>query len=127
MQTTSLLLAIQNDRHFTLKIRAELVEPAFDVFRSDRQIVESSIVNPFDSAIPGCNVSGRECPFRLHPPGDQCGQPQTDCFVAVMVCVEGYQCSPAPRQVNQCVVVCRYVRSCDNTQLRAEGGESVSF
>ncbi len=39
MQTASLLLAIQNDLYFLLKIRAELVEPAFDADRSDWQIV----------------------------------------------------------------------------------------
>src|SRR5215510_15616808 len=85
MRATLLLFAIQNDCHFTLKIEAELIEPAFDADRSDWKIVERGIVNPFDSAIPGCNVSGRECPFRFHPPGDQYSQPQTNSFVVVIV------------------------------------------
>src|SRR5262249_34610846 len=34
MRTASLLLEIQNGCHFTLKVRAELVEQAFDVDRS---------------------------------------------------------------------------------------------
>jgi len=84
MRTALLLLAIQNNRHLTLEILAELVEPAFDADRNDWKIVERGIVNPFDSAIPGCNVSGRECPFRFHPPGDQYSQPQTNSFVVVM-------------------------------------------
>src|SRR5262245_63557566 len=74
MQTASLLLAIQNDCYFALKNRAESVEPAFDADRSDWKIVDRGIVNPFDITIPGCNVSGRECSFRLHPSGDQRGQ-----------------------------------------------------
>ncbi len=39
MQTASLLLAIQNDLYFPLKIRAELVELAFDADCSDWQMV----------------------------------------------------------------------------------------
>jgi len=62
-----------------------LIEPAFDADRSDWKIVERGIVNPFDATIPGCNVSGRECPFRFHPPGDQYSQPQTNSFVVVIV------------------------------------------
>lgn len=78
MQTASLLLAVQNGRQFTLKFRAELVEPAFDADRSNGQIVESGSVDPFDFAVPSCDVGGLECPFRLHPSDDRRGQPQTN-------------------------------------------------
>jgi len=40
MQTASLLLVIQNDRQFMLKIGAELVESAFDADRSDWKMRE---------------------------------------------------------------------------------------
>jgi len=76
MQTASLLLAIQNDLYFPLKFRAELVEPAFDADRSDWQIAKRGVVNPLDSAVPGCDVSDLECPFQLHPFDHRRGQPQ---------------------------------------------------
>jgi len=52
-------------RHFPLKIRAELVEPTFDADRSDWQIAKRGGVDPFDSAIPGRNMRGRQSLFRF--------------------------------------------------------------
>ena len=97
-----------------------MVEPAFDADRRDWQIVKRGVVNTFDSAIPGRNVGGRECPFRLHPPGDQRSQPQTDCLIVVMVLVEADHRSTSHRQIDQCVVVYRYARGCDDIQFRQE-------
>ena len=59
------LLAIQHGRHFPLKIRAELVEPTGDAGRSDWQIAKCGGIDPFDSAIPGRNMRGRQNLFRF--------------------------------------------------------------
>jgi hypothetical protein len=52
-------------RHFPLKIRADLVEPTFDAGRSDWQIAKHGVVDPFDSAIQGRNMRGRQRLFRF--------------------------------------------------------------
>jgi hypothetical protein len=52
-------------RHFPLKIWADLVEPTFDAGRSDWQIAKHGVVDPFDSAIQGRNMRGRQCLSRF--------------------------------------------------------------
>ena len=57
MPSWSFSLAAQHRRHFVVEISADLFEPALYADRSDWQIVERGGVNPFDSAIPGRDVS----------------------------------------------------------------------